>query len=210
VKLLQQIEEKPRSCVFQKAARCSLAVMLDVMLGGFGGVMAGMGAMAAGGVGMMRRDLVIVLLIMLGGFAVMARGLFMMLGGAVVMVAGGMFVRHVFRPFGSYRAGMAAAAPLDGPFKKQTCQACFPDETFLFPDGHNNPPFHPVPFRGRNGPAGWRRNRHRAGNRPWICYLPTRMPSSTFSRPKTCSSHSTTAITTTALRMDLIFPSIGI
>ena len=72
--------------------------MLDVMLGGFGRVVMGMMAMAAGGMGMMGGNLVIVFLIMPGGFAVMAGGFFVMRGGAMMMVAGGMLVRHGVSP----------------------------------------------------------------------------------------------------------------
>ena len=73
--------------------------MLDVMLGGFAGMVMGVMAMAAGGMGMMGGDFMIVLLIMFRRFAVMTRGFFMMLGGAVMMGAGGMLVRHGEFPF---------------------------------------------------------------------------------------------------------------
>ena len=71
------------------------AVMMDVVLGRFHRMMAGMGAMAAGRMGMMGRGLVIFVFVMLGSFAVMARGLFVMVGSAVVMFRGRMFVRHI-------------------------------------------------------------------------------------------------------------------
>jgi hypothetical protein len=75
-----------------------VALMMDVMLARLGGVMAGMGAMAAGGVGVMGRRLMIVLFVMPGGFTVMTGGFFVTLGGAVMMVAGGVLVRHGFLP----------------------------------------------------------------------------------------------------------------
>jgi hypothetical protein len=68
--------------------------MMGVQLGGFGGVVLGMGAMARGGVGMMGGGFRLVFFIMLGGFAMMVRGLFVMLGGVVMMLAGGVLVRH--------------------------------------------------------------------------------------------------------------------
>jgi hypothetical protein len=71
-----------------------IAVVMGVQLGRFGGVMAGMGAMAGSGMGVMGRRFRLVFFIVLGGFAMMMRGLFMMLGGVVMMLAGGVLVRH--------------------------------------------------------------------------------------------------------------------
>jgi hypothetical protein len=68
--------------------------MRDVMLGGFAGVVMGVMAMAAGGMGVMGGDLMVVLFVIFRRFAMMAGGLFMMLGGAVMMGAGGVLVRH--------------------------------------------------------------------------------------------------------------------
>jgi hypothetical protein len=84
--------------------------MMGVQLGRLGGVVAGMRAMARGGVGVVGGRFRLVFFIMLGGFAMMMRGLFMMLGGVVVMFAGGVLVGHL-RSFPCYaRAVMAGPA----------------------------------------------------------------------------------------------------
>ncbi len=65
-----------------------VAVMFDVGLGGFGGVMGGVLEMAVRGVGVVRGGFVIAGFVMLRGGAMMSRGVFMMLGGLVVMLGG--------------------------------------------------------------------------------------------------------------------------
>jgi hypothetical protein len=71
-----------------------MAVMLDMRLAGFGGMVMGMMAVAGRAVGVVRGRLGIVILIMLRGLAMMMRGLFVMIGGVLMMLAGGMLVRR--------------------------------------------------------------------------------------------------------------------
>jgi hypothetical protein len=68
--------------------------MVSVQLARFRAVMRGMGAMARGAMGMMRRGIGIVFFIVHGGLTVMVRCLFVMLGGGMMMCASGMLVRH--------------------------------------------------------------------------------------------------------------------
>ena len=69
-----------------------MAMMLDMGLAGFGGMVMGVVAVARGAVGMVRRGLGVVILIMLGGLAMMVRRLFVMVGRVMMMLGGGMLV----------------------------------------------------------------------------------------------------------------------
>jgi hypothetical protein len=65
-----------------------VAVVFDVVLGGFGGVMGGVYLMAVGRVGVVCGCFVVASFVMLRGGAVMSRGVFMMLGGFGVVLGG--------------------------------------------------------------------------------------------------------------------------
>jgi hypothetical protein len=97
-------------------------MMMRVSLGGFGGVMAGMGAMTRSAMGVMGGRFHLVFFIMTGGLAVMMRRFFMMLGGVMMMLAGGMLVRHGALPLGYARAPMAKAAPSNLAIAKEKCR----------------------------------------------------------------------------------------
>jgi hypothetical protein len=86
-----------------------MAVMFRMRLAGFCGVVMGVMAMSASGVGVMRRGFAIVFLIMLGRFAMMMCGFFMMLGGVMMMLAGRVLVRHGELPEMRFAPGWRAA-----------------------------------------------------------------------------------------------------
>ncbi len=70
---------------------------LDMMLGGFAGMMIGLEAMTMRNVRVMARKMMLTLFVVLGGFAMMLGGLFVMVGGGLMMLG---FVQsaHFFLP----------------------------------------------------------------------------------------------------------------
>jgi hypothetical protein len=94
-------------------------VRLDVMLGGFFGVMRRVHLMSMSQMGMMRRCLVIAVLVMLGSVPVMVGRMLMVLGGLGVMMLS--FLRHDVISFrlkdSKWRAGICLH------FRKPTLQA---------------------------------------------------------------------------------------
>jgi hypothetical protein len=79
-------------CRGELRSRLLGAVRLDVMLGGFLGVMRRVHVVTLRQVGMVRCRLVIAVLVMLGSFPVMVGRMFMVLGGLGVMMRS--FLRH--------------------------------------------------------------------------------------------------------------------
>lgn len=80
------------------AWRCALcdsllvSVCLDVVLGGFGGVVSGVGVVPLGYMRVMRRCFVIASLVVLGSFSVVVGGMLVMLSCLAMMVR--CFLRH--------------------------------------------------------------------------------------------------------------------
>jgi hypothetical protein len=82
------------------------AVVLDVMLGSFFGVLGRVRVMSLSQVRVMRRLFMIAGLMMFGGFAVVVGSMVVMLGGLRMMMRG--FLRHDWLLFGLQRPALQA------------------------------------------------------------------------------------------------------
>lgn len=87
-----------------------MRMRLDMMLGGFVGMMIGLEAVAVRDVRVVAGEVMFVLFVVLGGFAMMLGGLFVMVGGGLMMLG---FVQgaHFFSPERRLEPRMDPAGP---------------------------------------------------------------------------------------------------